>query len=159
MSRSVPPNRRPLALLLAPLIASALALALLASCTLGVKKWPAPQRSQDSFELGETQLIRQGACMDIQTTIQGAAGNLGAVDVQLEAIGDGPDQGCADCPFKPRRVEVIGRGDPRLTRTGGLVHIQLCGLDPTLAYRVRLSAANVYGNLAPELSRLLYALP
>ncbi|MGE4552314.1 MAG: hypothetical protein AB7D57_04345 [Desulfovibrionaceae bacterium] len=154
-----PQRKRPVILLLAPLLASALALLLAASCTLGVKKWPAPVKSQDRFQVAETSLVRQGACMNIQATLTGAVDNLGEVDVQLEAIGDGPDQGCADCPFLPRQVAVYERGDPRLTRTGAVVHIQLCGLDPALAYRVRLSAANIYGNLAPELSRLLYALP
>lgn len=140
-------------------LASSFSLLLLVSCAIGIKKWPEPQLGQDKFIIAKISLIRRGACLEIQTTLEGAVENLDEVDVQLEVVGDGPDQGCADCPFQPRRVVVLRPGDPRLTRTGALVHIQICGLDPESAYRVRLSAANVYNSLNPVQSRLLYALP
>lgn len=130
----------------------ALAAMLLCSCAIGVKEWPKAQEQEDEFAWQGLIATRQDSCLILDGMLSGNHANLSAIRLQLEAMGDGVEEGygCFDCPFTVRRTETVRRGDPKLSMQGAQFTMTVCGLEPERAYRFRVVADNVFTNLEPQ---------
>lgn len=135
---------------------AALALSLV-SC--GKREWPAPKLSEDRFRIRSVNVQRAQGCLIVDAELAGAWNNLDSVRLQIEAIGDGPGDGCATCPFVPRISRLYGPGAPEMRRDMNRLIITTCELDPKKTYRLQLVASNVYPALQLVTSELVISAP
>lgn len=120
-------------------------LALLAVFWLGCgkKEWPSPVLEQDRFAWQEVSGRREGGCLDVRAVLAGAADNLESVVLELEAS----REPCPGCPFQSTQKIRLTPSSERVELEGNTLLIRYCGLQESMRYRWRLTAANVYDAL------------
>ncbi len=132
----------------------------MAGCAIGHKEWPSPDVEQDEFGLKLVKGQRQnGDCLYLEFYVSGARDRLSFVLLQLEPVGDGPGQGCAECPFMPRQGARLSRGEAGFTLTNNILQLSYCGLDPDTEYRFRVVGVNELSNLALVQTDIYVATP
>lgn len=117
------------------------ALAVLASGC-GKKAWPTPQDTEHDFAFTDVSGENRDGCLMIRATVTGAWRDLEAVYLEY-----GVDE-CPGCPFTPERGDRFVPGDGQMTLADGALTLRVCGLEPTSAYRFRLTGVNVVGAVA-----------
>lgn len=113
--------------------------AALFGCALGREKWPSAVRSEDDFALSVAKAARQDGCLSVQVMVQGATNRLWRASLLYEPIGSGDGQGCEGCPFVPREASHFTRGQEGFNLDGNVLNLGMCGLEPGVEYRFRVS--------------------
>jgi hypothetical protein len=106
----------------------------------GKKEWPSPVLEQDRFAWQEVEGRRDGRCLDIRAVLSGDAGNLETVVLELEAS----REPCQGCPFQKTGEVRLAPSSEQMVLKGRVLRIRYCGLDPSMRYRWRLTATNVF---------------
>ncbi len=115
----------------------------------GLKKWPEPQKSEDSFSWGSIEAERHDNCLFIDIDVQGASGNIDHILVLLEPVGDKFGEGCPGCPFKAKRSVRFDHGSPGFKQVDSRVRLAVCGLEFDELYRWKVVGYNVYRAFRP----------
>lgn len=136
-----------------------LALTLLATAGCGVKMWPAPSESEDSFTLSSVEGRRVGECLKVIVKVDGAYTNVDNLSLQFQAEGSGPGEGCPTCPFFPAIRKEFTPGSEGIQSEGSTFVFSECGLDPAKSYRWRVVGRNVYDALGVVISDVYTAAP
>lgn len=116
-----------------------LVILLASGCALGKKEWPAPQQSEDTFQLQVLAAERTDDCLLLKISVTGAVERLFRVSIEYEAVGGGDGEGCSGCPFVPRAAKHISRNSSEFDLNGHTLTLNLCGLSPQKTYRFRVS--------------------
>ncbi|WP_147821440.1 hypothetical protein [Salidesulfovibrio onnuriiensis] len=131
-----------------------------AGCAIGYKEWPKADKGEDSFGLSLLKGQRQdGTCLYLEFHVSGARDRLSFVHLQLEPVGDGPGQGCPECPFMPRQGVRLSRGEAGFTMTNSVLQLSYCGLDPEVEYRFRVVGVNELSSLGLVSTDIYVATP
>ncbi|MDP3426163.1 MAG: hypothetical protein Q8S17_02130 [Humidesulfovibrio sp.] len=133
------------------------ALLCLGAC--GKREWPIPVSSQDKFRWRSVDIQRNQGCIILNCELSGNWENVDTVKVLLESVGEGPDDGCASCPFTPRRTIAFNSGDAAMRKDMNRIALTACGLDPGKTYRVQLIGFNAFARIAPVASELMLSAP
>ncbi|XPV77872.1 MAG: hypothetical protein ACNI27_08090 [Desulfovibrio sp.] len=120
---------------------------ILASC--GYKDWPQPVESQDVVSIVNAQASLDSSCMGLKVQLGGQYQNVKAVDLLLEPVGYGENEGCPTCPFKPLRRLRLVPGDAGFEQNGPFLNLTYCGLKTDKTYRWRVVVENVHQALRP----------
>ncbi|AMK11788.1 MAG: hypothetical protein AB7E51_08725 [Pseudodesulfovibrio sp.] len=147
--------RRPVALFLL----LAFGLAVFAGCALGRKKWPSAVSSEDAFTLSVTQATRQDDCLAVQVMVKGAVNRLWRASILYEPVGSADDQGCEGCPFVPRAAEHFTRGQDGFRLEGNYLNLGMCGMEPGVEYRFRVSGKSELPSMPLEYTDVYVAEP
>lgn len=115
----------------------------------GLKKWPEPQKREDSFAWGEIDAARRDNCLFIDINVSGAIENLDYLLVQLEPVGDKFGEGCPGCPFKAKQSVRFTRTSSGMKLVGSNVRLAVCGLKAEEVYRWKVVGYNVYKTYRP----------
>lgn len=118
----------------------------------GVKKWPEPVATEDTFAWDTVEYTATEDCLSIDATLKGNGGNLTGLILEIES----GDEVCLTCPFTPERSVDIPLDSPEVRRSGSTLSVTYC-LKNLLAgpIRFRLSGTNVYPAIAPSRSRVV----
>jgi hypothetical protein len=138
------------------------ALALVAVTALsacGKREWPIPVASEDKFRWRSVDVQRTRDCIILNCELSGNWENIDTVKVLLESVGNGPDDGCASCPFTPRSTLVFGPGAAGMRKDMNRIAITACGLDASKTYRVQVVGFNAFSRLMPVASELVLSAP
>ena len=135
------------------------ALSVLAGCALGRKEWPEAARSEDRFTLKLMEGERVDDCLLLQVAVQGAVERLWRASVLYESVGDGEGQGCVGCPFVPRAARHFMRGQDGFDLQDNVLRLSLCGLEPGVEYRFRVSGKSEIPNMALQYTDVYMAEP
>ena len=133
--------------------------ALLCLSACGKREWPIPVASQDKFRWRSVELLRNQGCIILNCELSGNWENVDTVKVLLESVGDGPDDGCASCPFTPRRTIAFNPGDAAMRKDMNRIVLTACDLAPGKTYRVQLIGFNSFARIAPVASELMLSAP
>ncbi|WP_272699770.1 hypothetical protein [Desulfovibrio sp. Fe33] len=131
----------------------------LSSCAMGRKQWPQAARSEDRFTLRLIEGVRQDECLVLEVDVRGATNRLWRASVLYEAVGDGAGQGCAGCPFVPRNARHFTRGQEGFDLDGNVLKLSICGLEPGVEYRFRVSGKSELPTMALEYTDVFQAEP
>lgn len=142
----------------ARLLALALA-ALLCVAACGKREWPTPVSSEDKFRWRSVEVQRSQGCVILNCEISGNWQNLDTVKVLLESVGNGPDEGCASCPFTPRSTIVFNPGAAGMRRDMNRLALTVCDLDPGKTYRVQVVGFSIFPSISPVASELMLSAP
>lgn len=135
---------------------------LISSLTLtgcGVKVWPSPIKSQDTFKFAAVNGTRNGGCLTVNINVSGKYQNVESLSLQFQAEGDGPGEGCPTCPFFPANRVSFTPGSDNVNSDENILTISECGLDPMKSYRWRVIGQNVYDTLGIIISDVFTAAP
>lgn len=127
------------------------------ACTLGYKAWPEPVEKEDTFSWRLVTAERKDGCLIIEGRLQGAYQRLDFVTVQLEPLV--PGAGCVECPFTPRKILDMRRGDQGYSEIGPYVRLTVCGLERDLTYKFRIVGHNSLRSIPERKSGVLIAEP
>lgn len=136
-----------------------LCLALLAGCALGHKQWPEASRSENSFTLKLMDGERVEDCLVLQVAVNGSVDRLWRASVLYEAVGDGEGQGCAGCPFVPRKAQHFTRGQEGFDLAGNILKLSICGLEPGVEYRFKVSGKSEIPTMGLQYTDVYMAEP
>jgi hypothetical protein len=125
----------------------------------GKREWPTPVASEDRFRWRSVQVMRSQACVIVNMEASGTWQNIGKVNVLLEPVGTGPDDGCASCPFSPRLIRSFSQGDAGYRRDMNRLVLTVCDLEPNKTYRLQVVGYNIFPTLGTVLSDLMLAAP
>jgi hypothetical protein len=125
----------------------------------GKREWPIPVTSQDKFRWRSVEVQRSQGCIILNCELSGNWENVDTVKVLLESVGDGPDDGCASCPFTPRRTIAFNPGDAAMRKDMNRIVLTACGLEPGKTYRVQIIGFNAFARIAPVASELMLSAP
>ena len=134
-----------------------LAVLCLAACA--KREWPIPVASEDKFRWRSVEVQRNQGCIILNCELSGNWENVDTVKVLLEPVGDGPDDGCAKCPFSPRTTLAFDSGSAGMRKDMNRIAITACGLDPAKTYRLQLIGFNAFARIAPVASELVLSAP
>lgn len=137
----------------------AVGLALLSGCALGRKDWPSATESEDRFSLRVVEGVRQDNCLLLTVTVKGASNRLLRASILYESVGDGEGQGCSGCPFVPREAVHFTRGQDGFDLQNGILSLSLCGLNPGVEYRFRVSGKNELPSMPMTYSEVWTSAP
>ncbi|MBI9111397.1 hypothetical protein [Maridesulfovibrio ferrireducens] len=141
------------------LVLTLLVVTLLAVTGCGVKMWPAPQKSEDTFTFTSVTGRRTGECLKIVVKVDGAFKNVDNLSLQFQADGSGPGEGCPTCPFFPAIRKQFIPGSEGIQSDGSTFVFSECGLDPEKSYRYRVVGRNVYEALGIVISDVYIVTP
>ncbi|EGB13684.1 putative lipoprotein [Pseudodesulfovibrio mercurii] len=136
-----------------------LCLVLLAGCAMGRKQWPEATRSQDRFTLKLIDGERVDRCLLLRVAVSGSVDRLWRASVLFEAVGDGEDQGCVGCPFVPREAQHFTRGQDGFDLEGNVLRLNICGLEPGVEYRFRVSGKSEIPTMAVQYTDVYMSEP
>lgn len=125
----------------------------------GKREWPSPVATEDRFRWRSVQVMRSQACVIVNMEASGAWQNISQVNVLLEPVGTGPDDGCASCPFSPRLTRSFVQGDAGYRRDLNRLVLTVCDLEPNKTYRLQVVGYNIFPTLGTVLSELMLAAP
>ena len=135
------------------------ALAVLAGCALGRKEWPEASRSEDRFTLKLMDGERIDDCLSLQVAVSGSVERLWRASVLYEPVGDEEGQGCVGCPFVPREAQHFIRGQQGFNLDGNVLSLGICGLEPGVEYRFRVSGKSEIPTMVMQYTDVYMAEP
>jgi hypothetical protein len=133
--------------------------ALLLAVACGKRQWPIPVSSEDKFRWRSVEVQRNQGCVILNCELSGNWQNLDTVKVLVESVGNGPDDGCASCPFTPRSTLVFNPGAAGLRQDMNRIALTACDLDPKKTYRIQVVGFSVFPNILPVSSELVLSAP
>lgn len=133
--------------------------ALLCLSACGKREWPIPVASEDKFRWRSVLVQRNQGCIILNCELAGNWANVDTVKVLVESIGDGPDDGCATCPFTPRKTLVFNPGAAGMRRDMNRMALTACDLDPQKTYRIQVIGFNSFARIPPVTSELVLSAP
>jgi hypothetical protein len=133
--------------------------ALLSLSACGKREWPIPVASEDKFRWRSIEIQRNQGCIILNCELSGNWENIDTVDILLEPVGDGPDDGCASCPFTPRQTIIFNPGAAGMRKDLNRIVLTACELDPKKTYRIQVVGFNAFARLAPVASELVLSAP
>lgn len=131
----------------------------ISGCALGRKEWPSAQSGEDAFSLKLIEGVRQDQCLLLEMQVEGAVNRLWRASVQYEAVGSEPGQGCDGCPFVARNAVHFMRGQSGFNLDGRNLKLSICGLEPGVEYRFRVSGKNELPTMPMTYSDVYVASP
>lgn len=134
-------------------------LTVLAGCALGRKQWPEATRGEDRFTLSLIEGVRQDDCLVLTIMVKGAVNRMWRASVLYESVGDDEGQGCEGCPFVPREARHFTRDQSEFNLNGNILKLSICGLEPGVEYRFRVSGKSEIPTMALEYTDVYMAEP
>ena len=118
----------------------------------GVKKWPEPVATEDSFSWDTLEHSVTENCLTLEATLKGNAGNLTGLILEIES----GDEICRTCPFSPEQSILISLDSPEVLRRGNRISVTYCRENLLSGpIRFRISGTNIYPAIAPSKSRVV----